>query len=226
MMNRHMMILASVVALGLIALPLNGMAAEATTPTYSIDFGDVEAGDYPMDWLILDGDFAVAEQPAPTGEAVKFLRMPGAPLGEHGALLGPAQEAGVTMEIVASIRSDNTRRRKPRFGVGLAGIGGPRLRVAAMSGKIEIARNDAPLATTPFAFTPNVWHKLRLRLERDGDAMVALGKVWRADQPEPAEWTLRHTLEQPTTPGRPSIWGAPYSGRPIDYDDIAFTVFP
>jgi hypothetical protein len=64
--------------------------------------------------------------------------------------------------------------------------------------------------------------KLQIRAENGGVWKVE-GKAWPQTDPEPADWTI--SLEEKTEPhpGRTSIWGAPYSGTPIRFDDLLLT---
>jgi hypothetical protein len=64
--------------------------------------------------------------------------------------------------------------------------------------------------------------KLRLRAVSD-QAWKVEGKAWAESDPEPAEWMISLDEKTPPHPGRASIWGAPYSGTPIRFDDLILT---
>jgi len=61
--------------------------------------------------------------------------------------------------------------------------------------------------TLPFATEPNVWYRMKLRVDAPGEKGTARGKLWKKDAPEPAEWTI--TLEDPQAvqEGAPGIYG-------------------
>ena len=77
--------------------------------------------------------------------------------------------------------------------------------------------------TVEYAWQPEKWYRLKLRVDqRDGKALVQ-GKVWPRDGQEPAEWTLR--LEDPSAnaAGAPGLFGnslvSPFPSF-IYYDNI------
>ena len=54
---------------------------------------------------------------------------------------------------------------------------------------------------------PNVWYRLKLRVEQqDGKALVQ-GKCWLRDQTEPEEWQLEMTDASPQKSGSPGLFG-------------------
>jgi hypothetical protein len=46
------------------------------------------------------------------------------------------------------------------------------------------------------------------------------GKAWPAAQDEPADWTIFLEEKQQPPEGRAGIWGSPFSGTPILFDDL------
>jgi hypothetical protein len=45
----------------------------------------------------------------------------------------------------------------------------------------------------PFAWKPDAWYRLKLRVENLPDGKVSVrGKAWPAGENEPAEWTIEH----------------------------------
>jgi hypothetical protein len=57
---------------------------------------------------------------------------------------------------------------------------------------------------------------------KDGGVAV-LGKAWKHGTAEPKGWLISHQDKTEPPPGRPSIWGAPYSGTPVRFDDVIVT---
>jgi hypothetical protein len=54
---------------------------------------------------------------------------------------------------------------------------------------------------------PDVWYRLKLRVEQqDGKALVQ-GKWWLRDQTEPDEWHLEMTDTEPQRSGSPGLFG-------------------
>ena len=194
-----------------LALPL---AAQDAKPVYENNFEKAELDKVPADFLVLDGAFEVK---ADGGN--KFLELPGAPLDTFGVLFGPTEKDGLA--VGARIFGTLKGRRFPSFGVGLNGVGGFRLLVSPAKKLVELYRGDDVKLTAPFEWQTGVWAKLKLQLRKvkDGEWKVE-GKVWPESAKEPAAWTITFDETAETPAGRPSIWGNPFSGTPIRFDDL------
>ncbi len=191
------------------------LAAEEA-PVFAQDFQQVELGRPPADLLILDGAFAVRAE----GEE-RFLELPGAPLDTFGVLFGPTltNNAAVTGRIWGTASG----RRFPSFALGLGGINGFKVRVSPGKKELELLRGETVLRQLPFAWRSGTWTRLRLQIRQDGNVWKIEGRAWPADQPEPKDWMLSVEESEPPRPGRASLWGAPYSGTPIRFDDLELT---
>jgi hypothetical protein len=204
----------------LIALVLAAAAARAADPPatlYQSNFAKVELNKVPDDFLVLDGDFAVKDF-----EGKKVLELPGAPLDTFGALFGPATNAGVC--VTAQIYGVSKGRRYPVFGVGLNGVGGYKLKISPAKGALEIYKGDDVLASVPYEWKSGSWTVLRLRVRAGGAGDWKIeGKAWPQSTPQPAAWMVVADEKTPPAAGRASIWGSPYSGMPIRFDDLLLT---
>jgi hypothetical protein len=183
---------------------------------YKHDFQKSDEGSMPEELLVMNGTFAVHKD----GEE-KFLQLPGEPLDTFGFMLG----ADETSSIQASIRATNTGKRFPEFGVGLCGAAGYRLWVMPATSELQILKGDNVRAAKPFEWKSGTWLTLRLQLTRQNNKASLQGKIWPRGGPEPKEWTI--SFEDPETEkppkGRASVWGIPYSGTPIDFDDLSIS---
>ena len=72
--------------------------------------------------------------------------------------------------------------------------------------------------TMPFPSEPDVWYRMKLRVDISGEKGTVRGKVWKKDAPEPADWTI--TLEDPlpVMMGSPGIYGD--SASDLYYDNV------
>jgi hypothetical protein len=200
----------------LLAGAVSTLAADPK-PVYENNFENATVGNVPEDMLVLDGAFAVREE-----SGNKFLELPGAPLDTFGALFGPTETNGLA--ISARIHSTSKGRRFPTFAVGLNGVGGHRLQVSPGKKLLELYKGDEVVATVPVSWVTDSWTMLRLqsRKTKDGEFRIE-GKAWKQGDAEPKDWQIAHTEKSETPAGRPSLWGNPYAGSAIRYDDLRVT---
>ena len=197
-----------------LTLGLSALTAHATEPLYQTNFEKTELGKVPDDFLVLDGAFAVKEQ-----GGNKFLELPGAPLDAFGFMFGPSARHG--NEVIARMFGTKKGRRYPVFGVALNGVNGYRLQVAPAKRAIELLKGSTVVAKVPFRWAGGEWLRLALRVQQTSDVEWTIsGKVWVDGKAAPAKPTITHKETKEPRNGKPSIWGSPYSGTPIRYDDI------
>ncbi len=198
----------------LLAFGLAAFTAQAAEPLYQNNFEKTQIGEVPDDFLVLDGDFAVKQE-----GGNKYLELPGAPLDAFGFMFGPSARHG--NEISARMFGTKKGRRYPVFGVALNGVNGHRLQVAPAKRAIELLKGSAVVAKVPFRWGGGEWLRLALWVEQTGDTeWTVSGKVWVDGKAAPAQPTITHKEAKEPRNGKPSIWGSPYSGTPIRYDDI------
>ena len=181
---------------------------------YHNDFEAAEVGKLPAEMMVMSGDFAV-RQDAKEG---RFLELPGEPLDTFGLLFGPTP-AG---EATASARFFGTKkgRKFPTFGVSLGGVGGYRLQVSAAKKTLEIFQGDEPRQSVAYEWKDESWTSLRVQVRKAKDGWVVEGKAWPAGTPEPAAWTITFPTKEEPPAGRAGIWGSPFAGTPIRFDDL------
>lgn len=194
----------------------------AAEPLYANDFQSTEKGKLPEGFLVMAGSFAVQEEG--TVKAVqeegtaKYLELPGDPLDTFGVLFGPAQPpAG---NVTAKFYGTKQGRKQPAFGISLGGVGGYRLLMSGNKKALEIVKGDETRSSAPFTWEPGTWLSLRIRVSQSGSGWLVEGKAWPAAAPEPAVWGIRFESKEAPPAGRPAIWGTPYSGTPIRFDDL------
>ena len=167
----------------------------------------------PAEMMVMSGAFEVKQD-----KDGKFLELPGEPLDTFGFLFGPSVKEGVS----ASARFFGTKkgRKMPTFGVSLNGVGGYRLQVSAAKGALEFFKGDEAKLNVPYTWTSDAWTRLRITVRKSGDGWVIEGKAWAAGSPEPEKPLI--SVEEKTAPaaGRAGIWGSPYAGTPIRFDDL------
>ena len=191
------------------------LAADAPAkPLYHNDFEAAEVGKLPAEMMVMSGDFAVRQD----GKDGKFLELPGEPLDTFGLLFGPTP-AG---EVTASARFFGTKkgRKFPAFGVSLGGVGGYRLQVSAAKKALEIFQGDEQRKSVEYEWKDGSWTSLRVQVRKAAGGWIVEGKAWPAGTPEPAAWTITFETKEEPPAGRAGIWGSPFSGTPIRFDDL------
>ena len=191
---------------------LNLSAAE--TVLYQNDFEKEEVGKVPADFMVLDGGFAVKEE-----GGNKFLELPGTPLDSFAVQFGPTESTNIS--VFARIYGSVKGRRFPTFGVGLDGVAGYKLQAAPAKKAIELLKDQKVLASVPYDWKSAEWLNFRLQVRKTGDSAWKIeGKVWSHGSTEPSAWMITADEKEEPLAGRPSIFGSPFSGTPIWYDDL------
>lgn len=193
-------------------------AADAPKVLYQNNFTTNEVGKLPDDMLLLDGGFAVQEV-----NGNKVLQLPGAPLDTFGVIFGPTEGANIALS--ARIHSTKKGRREPAFAIGLNGNAGFRLQVSAAKKLLELYKGDDVVAKEPFTWESDSWTMLKLQIRKVKDGEFAVeGKAWKQGAPEPDKSLVTHLEKtdpgKEPTAGRASLWGNPFAGTPIDFDDL------
>lgn len=195
-----------------LSLHQGGFAEEVST--YFEDFETLDPGTQPEGFFAIEGEFSVAE------EGGKLLRLPGSPLGSMGAVFGPTIESAV--EVRAKVKATRKGRRYPAFGIGANGLGGFRLMVNPAKRNLELLLNEESLVQEPYRWNGSEgWTHLRLVVtEGPDDSSQARAKVWLEDEEEPEAWMIEVSSPEAFYASKSSIWGLPYSGEPIAFDDL------
>ena len=194
-------------------------AAAPNKPLYENNFEKAEVGKVPDEFLVLEGGFVVKE----TG-GNKFLELPGAPLDTFGLLFGPTFDPKQDRGTAASARFYGTGkgRRAPTFGLGVSGQGGYRLQVSPAKDVLELYKGESEvLASVPFKWESGSWNLVHLHLKKlkEGEWKVE-GKAWKQGAAEPGAWAISQVDKAEPLSGRASIWGSPFAGTPIGFDDL------
>jgi hypothetical protein len=189
--------------------------ADEPKKLYENNFEKAEVDKVPEEFLVLDGGFTVKQE-----EGNKFLELPGAPLETFGLLFGPTEAANVN--ISTRIFGTAKGRRFPAFAVGANGVAGVRLQVSAAKKQVELFKGEEVVATAAYTWESDTWTMLRLQVVKikDGEIKVQ-GKAWKQEGKEPQKWLIEHTINGDLPAGRASIWGNPFSGTAIRFDDLS-----
>lgn len=185
-------------------------------PVYENNFESAQVDKVPEGAMAIAGDFSVKQD-----GGNKFLELPGEPLDTFGILLGPAGQGD--LNATARFFGTKTGRKYPAFGVSLGGVGGYRLMMSGGKKMLEIFKADEVVKSVPFEWTSGEWTTLRLQVRKAGAGWIVEGKAWTSTGAEPKDWQISLELTEAPSAGRAGLWGSPYSGTPIRFDDLVIT---
>ena len=184
---------------------------------YQNDFEKAEVDKVPEDFLVLDGAFAVKQE-----GSNKVLELPGSPLESYGVQFGPAEVSDLAVN--ARINGTAKGRRFPVFGVGLNGVAGYKLQLSPSKKMLELYKEQDLKSSFPYEWKSGNWTNFRLQVRKvkDGEWRVE-GKVWMEGTKEPEEWMVTFDEKETPVSGKASVFGSPFSGTPIQFDDLVVT---
>jgi len=137
----------------------------------------------------------------------------------HMTFLGSPEMTGYTVQ--ADVMGTRAGRKLPDVGVINSGYN---LDLMGGHQKLEV-RSWAPgkrmAQAVEFAWEPDVWYTMKLRVDQQNGSALVRGKVWPKGQPEPADWLLTVEDPVPIQQGSPGLTG--YSPTPVYYDNIEVT---
>ncbi len=200
-------------------------AQDAATPAaaeesvYENDFESLEAGLTPSDFMALQGDFAIVKEEGNTA-----MQLAAEPIVEGAVQLGPViDQSGIVM---ARIKATRKGRSYPRFGVGLHGLNGFRLRVVPAKKEIELARNDDIVQSVEMRWNSGEWYFVELRVQQNSSNWTVQGRVWPESEARPDLPQIDYIAYESKLRGKASVTGTAYSGTPIFFDDVKITQLP
>lgn len=209
---------------GLIKATVNGITGEARARVipalpWNETFESYAPGSVPPHWVSATtvGKLQVAEldgqkvlEKVPTDTLFKRMRV----------FMGPTDWSNYTVE--ADIRINEKRRQ-----MGDAGIIAQRYTLFAFgnNGRLEMNAwqpETARVASAPFEWKPNVWYRLKLRVENMADGKTRIrGKAWPAADAEPAQWPIDKIDPIPNRQGSPGIFSDAQFG--VYFDNLKVT---
>jgi hypothetical protein len=195
------------------------IVAAAPAPSFSENFDAMPLGKPPKEKiLIIAGDFEVKDV-----GGNKVLELPGEPLETLGAMFGPADSN--LIDVRAKVWAATTGKRYPEFGIGAADLSGYRLLLLPRQKRLVIRKADIEVATIPYdGWASESWTAFRLTVEPIGAAWRITGYAWPASGDESKAVKIVFDEKERPAPGRGSVWGMPFSAKPIRFDEIEVRV--
>jgi hypothetical protein len=123
--------------------------------------------------------------------------------------------------IQADLKGTRTGRKVPDMGLINSGY---TLEILGGHQKLQVRSWQAGLRMMQevgFAWEPDVWYAMKMRVEEESGKGVIRGKVWPRDQAEPEEWSIAVEDPLPIRSGSPGLSG--YSPTPLYFDNVKVT---
>ena len=179
------------------------------------DFQKLEVGALPDELMVIEGAFEIVAD----GEN-KVLQLGVEPMTEGGVLVGKSLKNGGTVK--AKIKASSKRRSFPRIAVGLGGTSGYRFRVVPAEKIVEFVKEDTRIAKADFAWKTDAWYWVELNIApaKEAGKWAIEGRLWEDGQARPEAATLTFSSDVAPPNGKASVWGAPFSEKPIQFDDV------
>jgi outer membrane protein assembly factor BamB len=180
------------------------------------DFESTDVGSRPGYFLAYVGRFGVEEL-----DGSKVLAKGPSPrkIHRHITFLGSHQDSGYTIE--ADVRGSQDGRKLADVGLINSGY---TLDLMGNHKRLEIRSWASALRMVEkidFEWLPNVWYRMKLRVDIDDDRALIRGKVWPKTEPEPEEWQITAADPLPIRQGSPGLYG--YSPTPVYFDNVKVT---
>lgn len=184
-------------------------------PGFHADFEDQKPGPVPSSYFVVDGTWSVAEI-----DGGRALRLAEVPIVDAQIQVGESlKDAGGTVS--ARVKADRKRRSYPRFGVGLHGMSGFRLRLVPVQNRLELVRNEEVVGSADLKWDSASWWHLELTVAPAAQGWSVTGRAWAAGSDRPAQPQIEAAADEAKFSGKASVFGTAFAGLPIYFDDLA-----
>ena len=168
------------------------------------------------DFFVMDGHFI----PKKLGNNYALFMLP-TPLKTNGCLMGPDLKGDVIVS--ADVFAGKRGRTFPVFGVGTHGLTGFRLylKPSPRGAALQIIYNETQVIGSAEykGWTTDNWTSMKLLVRKVGENVEVFGKAWQQNEKE-AAWQVSYKGKLKIEEGQSSIWGIPYSGRDMFFDNL------
>jgi hypothetical protein len=184
---------------------------------WEFDFDQMTAGKAPHFWIAAGRPWQIREV---DGEMllVKIRRDSG--LLRNALYMGPSTLSNYTIQ--TDVRGATKGRRVTDLGLINNGY---TLDLQGNLQKLEVRSwpSERRMAqAVDFAWEPETWYTMKMRVDVSQDKAVIYGKVWPRGSEEPSEWSIQVEDATPIRSGSPGLVG--YSPADVYYDNIKVMV--
>lgn len=191
---------------------------------YKQDFDKVPVGRVPAGWVNAQGKFLVEQKDGAT-VLRKTSDNPNPLLARAFAYIGPPTMKDYVIECDLS----GTRKGSDLPDMGIVNarysliLDGNKQQLRLLSWE-ALPRVDKSIS---FPWKENVWYRMKLVVDAQGDKAITRGKVWPRDQKEPEAWSIEFEDPVPNKEGSPALYGYSTgilgndSGTIVYYDNVS-----
>lgn len=200
-------------------LSLVAVTAYADPRKFEFDFESWAEGEPQEEAFVVDGKFSIVSK-----DGNKALQINVGELVDSCALLGDSANGSASLEV--KVFASKQGRSFPRYSIGVHGQSGYRLVVFPAKKELQLTKSDEIIKAVPLTNWPSdAWFKVKLEVKKVADKQWAItAKTWPADGSEPTEPQITHEDATLKGQGKCSIWGTPFSGTPILFDDVKIEI--
>ena len=186
---------------------------------YEESFTDLEEGELPEDFFVLDGEFQVIEK-----DGNKCLELKGKPVGEHGFLYGPRLSAD-SFEISFSCLGGVKSRRHSVFAGSLGGMRGLIFRTNPISKNFFLAYSEEILGKVSVSnWSSSDWMQVVLHINPQRYNYHCEIFVFPKDDFQQAVPLGKVVIQNKLKMGRCALWGFAYAEKEMYWDDLQIRV--
>lgn len=193
---------------------------------FAADFSKVPEGRTPGGWVNCQGKFAVVKLNG--RNVLKKLAVNASPLvARANAYITMPWETDYTIQ--ADVRGQKVRDDMPDIGIVANRY---TLQLAGNTQQLRLISWDAlPRVdkTIAFGWKPEVWYRMKLTVDVEGDKATVRGKVWPREDSEPKDWSVEFVDTTPNREGAAALYGFASGilegqlGTEIFYDNVRIT---
>lgn len=185
-------------------------------PVYFENFDEIEDGNLPGGFFVLEGNFEVA-----TKDQRKCLLLSANPVGEHGFLFGP-RISGEVIELSFACLGGLKSRRHNVFAGAIGGIRGLKFRMNPTTRETLFTSHNDWQKSVPLVWSSSEWIRIMIRTAWNLQKNKTQVNISLFKESDPAQPLLDETVqvEERLPSGKCALWGFSYAEREMYWDDL------
>jgi hypothetical protein len=191
-------------------LTAHGRIRVAPRIGFKTDFDKAPPGSSPAGWVNTNGKFLVKKIADGNNVLSKVNNNARPPIAKAIAYITEPEAHDYTVR--SDVRGGEVRGKLPdagivnsRYTLLLDGKPDPKLgrtlRITSWEARPRVN------VTVPYDWQPDTWYTMKFCVEQKAKSALVRGKIWKADAPEPTDWTIAFEDPFPNRTGAAGIYG-------------------